>query len=176
MHNFKTGDTVVCVMNDAREDVITDQKAYHVLDTGYDYITVHADTGKPVSFIPERFELLKSADPESVFAFDVDDTLVMWSAKMPEKIVCITNPYSGEDAYLMPNKMHINLLKEMHGRGRYILVWSQRGVKWAQAVVTALGLTGYVHTYMTKPMGYVDDLPAEKWLGNRIYLGDGENE
>jgi hypothetical protein len=41
---------------------------------------------------------------------------------------------------------------------------------WAHAVVQALGLNDYVHMTMAKPSCYGDDLPAEAWMTNRVYL------
>lgn len=55
-------------------------------------------------------------------------------------------------------------------RGCYIIVWSQSGEAWADAVVKALGLEEYVNQTMPKPTSYGDDLPAEIWMQHQIYL------
>lgn len=114
---------------------------------------------------------------EQVYCFDVDDTLVMWDDQYADRAlgrVRIVDPYDGATVYLKPHARHIKLLKQMHGRGRQIIVWSQGGAAWARAVIEALGLSEYVHICMTKPAGYVDDLPAQAWLPNRIYLSHQE--
>jgi len=112
---------------------------------------------------------------EQVYMFDVDDTLVMWNGdckKPSDNKVAISDPYDGIEVFLRPNFRHIKLLKQMHGRGRFICVWSAGGVKWAEAVVKALHLESFVHMVTTKPMGYVDDLPVEQFMKNHIYLPD----
>lgn len=110
---------------------------------------------------------------EQVYCFDVDDTLVLWDDKFhaPEEgRIRITDPYDGAVVYLKPHVRHIKLLKQMHGRKRFVVVWSQGGVKWAESVVEALELKPFVHLVMTKPFGYVDDIPVSSWLKNHIFL------
>lgn len=110
---------------------------------------------------------------EGVAMFDVDNTLVMHSYSPCGDRIEIRNPYSGTMLNLGINRSHVELLKQMHGRGRMIGVWSGGGVKWAETVVNALGLEPYVHLLMTKPITYVDDMEASKWMNNHIYLGEG---
>jgi hypothetical protein len=50
------------------------------------------------------------------------------------------------------------------------MVWSAGGVQWAKTVVNTLGLADYVDLIITKPSKFVDDLPADQVLGQRIYL------
>ncbi len=108
---------------------------------------------------------------EQVYPFDVDKTLVSVrrTSPLPGDIKLI-NPYTSQTVYVRPHEGHIDLLKEMHGRGRFIVLWSASGAKWALAVRDALGLGPYVHITMTKPIGYIDDMPAQNWMGTRIYL------
>ncbi len=118
-------------------------------------------------------------DNEQVLAFDVDDTLVMWDFKYDrpdEGRVAIHDPYDSSTVYLMPHARHVKFLKQCKGRGRSIVVWSQGGCHWAQSVVNALGLSEYVDLVLTKPIAYVDDLPASAWLTNRIYLKEGSDD
>lgn len=112
-----------------------------------------------------------------VFTFDVDQTLVSerrdeHSAR--EGDLEIMNPYTNDKCFVSPHKGHIDLLKEMFGRGRYVVVWSAAGGKWADAVVKKLNLEQYVHLVITKPLAYVDDKPVESWLNTRIYLDPNE--
>jgi FMN phosphatase YigB (HAD superfamily) len=114
-------------------------------------------------------------DNEMVVMFDVDDTLVMWSDKFhtPEtgKIEFV-DPYDDTTLYLKPHRKHINFLKQLKARGYTIIVWSGGGYRWAKAVVETLGLKDSVDVVMTKPAKFVDDLPANEVLVNRVYLED----
>lgn len=113
---------------------------------------------------------------EDVYTFDVDDTLVLWGTANYQRpspdLIEFNDPYDGAKVYLRPHHRHIKLLKQMKGRGRYVVVWSQGGAKWAREVVKTLGLSNYVDLIITKPHGYVDDLPCEAWLRNRIYIDE----
>lgn len=105
--------------------------------------------------------------------FDVDDTLVMWDDKYLEpgdSKVSVIDPYDGCKVYLTPHKQHIKLLKNHLMRGTQVFVWSQGGVLWAKAVVVALGLESSSVYVMSKPLSYVDDLPVQEWLIDRIYI------
>ncbi len=110
---------------------------------------------------------------EHVVCFDVDDTLILWddafAAPGPER-VRILDPYDGHAVYLKPHARHVKLLRQMRGRGRYLVVWSAAGAKWAEAVINALELQSCVDLVITKPLAYVDDLPVAEWMGKRIYL------
>lgn len=110
---------------------------------------------------------------EYVVAFDIDDTLLMWTDNhnQPyEGSVEILDPYDNKKVYLTPNQKHIDLLRRYHGRGMCVMVWSAGGVLWAQAAIHALGLKDFVTLVITKPSKYVDDLQAAEILGQRIYL------
>jgi hypothetical protein len=112
---------------------------------------------------------------EQIFGFDVDKTLV--SARRSHKgrdDIPVHNPYTNETVFVKPHVGHIDLLKEMKGRGRFVRVWSAAGVKWAVAVVQALKIEQWVDSVETKPLGIVDDKPASEWLSNIIYLDEDE--
>lgn len=114
---------------------------------------------------------------EQIFGFDIDKTLV--SARRQHYApgdIPVVNPYTNETVYVRPHHGHVDLLKEMYGRGRYIRVHSAAGVKWALAVVQALKLEPYVHDVETKMLGYIDDKPCEQWLNNRIYLDEDDRQ
>jgi hypothetical protein len=112
---------------------------------------------------------------EMVCTFDVDETLVLERPK-PGCNVEILNPYTDVNEYRLVHEKHVKLLKHMYGRGRFIIVWSGNGAEWAEAVVDALDIRKHVHLVMTKPICFVDDMPAEQWMNNRVYLSPEESK
>lgn len=109
----------------------------------------------------------------SVF-FDVDDTLVLWDWRQysPEGIglIDIKSPNAGTTISVLPHYRHIELMKQFKVRGHTVVVWSQGGHEWAEAVVLALGLEDVVDLVMDKPNWYVDDLHANAWMKAPIFL------
>lgn len=104
--------------------------------------------------------------------FDVDETLVSEtrSTMAPPVTIHYVHKLPRVSRYTMAR--NIELLKDMKARGRYIVVWSQGGFAWAEAVVLALGLQDYVDLIIEKPIAYVDDLQASEFMTQRIYLND----
>lgn len=114
---------------------------------------------------------------EYIFPFDVDKTLVSERRRVSRNgDIAIINPYTLETVFVKPHSGHIDLLKEMKGRGRWIRVWSAAGVKWAEAVVDALQIRNWVDDCETKPIAYVDDKEAKDWLNNRVFLSEDERQ
>jgi phosphoserine phosphatase len=107
---------------------------------------------------------------ESVVCFDVDDTLVMWNHVGTALKIPVECPYDGSSFDLTPHESHIKLLKNHKARGHIVVVWSQSGYAWAESVIKTLGLSEYVDFIMTKPRTYVDDLPVQEWLQDRVYI------
>ena len=104
--------------------------------------------------------------------FDCDDTLVMWDIPegFPTDDLVNVNCRHYSDA-LAPNKYNVDLLKKFASSGHYVVVWSQGGADWAEAVVKALGLEGYVQAVMSKPNYFIDDLgDPNKWMGKWGYF------
>lgn len=111
---------------------------------------------------------------DQVIMIDVDGTLIRDAHNAEE--VCVTaipHPYRGNSpVHKVKLNSNINLLKDMHTRGRCIIVWSAAGHQWAQAVVQALNLENFVDFVMEKPIAYIDDLHAVDFMGPRIFLQD----
>jgi len=104
--------------------------------------------------------------------FDVDNTLVMW----PGGSTGFKGAVDGKDLIdiagykVSPHLKHIQLLKDYKVSGCDIIVWSQAGKAWANAVVDALGIREFVDYCLTKPDVYVDDLEAGHFMTTRQYL------
>lgn len=118
---------------------------------------------------------MKVLNNENIIFFDVDDTLVLWNKSlMPDSTsrtyTTIIDPHSKEELSVARNENNIKLLKEKHARGYTVIVWSQGGYEWAEAVVKSLDLTKYVSLVMSKPSAYVDDLDVGDWMPKRIYI------
>lgn len=110
---------------------------------------------------------------ENYAEFDCDDTLVMWSGNHNQPgvgKVAIPCPYEeGRTFYLYVHDQHVNLLIAQKKRGYQVIVHSQGGWAWAEAVIKALALEQYVDVVKTKTQKYIDDLPADSWK-SRVYL------
>lgn len=123
---------------------------------------------------------------EQMVYYDVDETLVSNSftteyiynsvnGAIPGYVyygnsISIVNPYTDETVQRVPIACHIDLLKQHKARGFGICVWSLGGVKWAEAVVKALGIESYVDVVISKPLVYVDDLKCEQFMPHNLYL------
>lgn len=116
-------------------------------------------------------------DNENVAFFDIDDTLILHphSDIDPNQYkdlgyLKLRDSYEKGHFYAKPSKIHIKLLKDYRARGFHVVVWSGNGHKHALNVIEQLGLVEYVHTIMTKPRSYIDDLQCQEWMGAHLYL------
>lgn len=113
---------------------------------------------------------------ENILVCDVDKTLILHRLELTEEerealdIVQFTDPYDGSIVTRFVHAAHRKLLVNHKARGALVIVWSQNGYQWAEAVVKALGLEAYVDFIMSKPRMHCDDLPSSEWMGERIYL------
>lgn len=120
-------------------------------------------------------------EKDITFPFDVDKTLVFWKPEgQEESEFDIKVDYYGEMVSVIPHMEHVQLLRATIARGRNALVWSGNGYKWAKNVIEALEKAGHLPTtkgivIMTKPAGYVDDMDASTWIGNRTYIKPHSN-
>lgn len=111
---------------------------------------------------------MKVLKSHKVITVDCDDTLVMWDlSKYPELERIELDCYG--PVMLALNQKNINLVRKLSKLGYEIIVWSQTGYDWAQAVGKATGLDDIVSLYMTKPRYYVDDLESKIWIGDRLW-------
>lgn len=133
---------------------------------------ISVDETNPLEVLQKHTPIL--LDSENVVAFDCDDTLVMWDTKINN--VYVTCPYTNRQEALARHEVHIQELKKNKAKGNKTVVWSAGGVKWAEAVVKALGIEEYVDLIMVKPNKFFDDLPAEQVLVNRVYIPFKEKE
>lgn len=113
---------------------------------------------------------------DHVVCFDVDETLIIWhwdqykKTELSEANQLIDIKMDNYSTSVEPFKEHIELLKRYKAKGKFIIVWTQSGYKWGEAVVKALGLEEYVDLVLTKPEKYVDDLDANEWM-EHVYKG-----
>lgn len=108
---------------------------------------------------------------ESVLPVDVDDTLIYWTKiKKAKKVVQYTCPYTNDLKTVGVNQPNVALLKERLARGCLVIVWSKSGHAKAAAVLRALGIDHKNLLVLTKPKDYIDDRPAEQWMGEKIWL------
>src|ERR1035437_2995124 len=106
---------------------------------------------------------------DHVFFVDCDDTLVLWDTKDFPEDQWTWIDHAGYKTMLVPHTKNIEVLKKFARLGNHITVWSATGYEWADAIVKHLGLTEYVHQVMSKPRYYMDDLPCQVWMGERVY-------
>lgn len=178
---MKAGDLVRCKENEGIEHILVVGDIYEVVEALTNLIGVRTPDGifrfakfrfEPLGFSKTETTKHYEIENEQVFAFDVDDTLVLErpGVDLHENAITLTNPYSDSVLFRLPHVRHIELLKQQKARGRFVVVWSGGGVKWARHVVEKLGLLPYVDLILTKPIGYVDDQHSSEWLNNKIYL------
>jgi phosphoserine phosphatase len=106
---------------------------------------------------------------DNMVCFDVDETLVVvnYPPEFQDKVETF-NAF-GEDFHFVRHQKHIDLLRQFKARGHYVVVWSQGGWQWAEAVCKHLGIEECVDEVKTKPKWIVDDLPPNAFL-DRVYM------
>ena len=108
--------------------------------------------------------------------YDVDGTLVFWN--VPEGYAGPTVHITAHNAYskmdidkaVAVNVPMIENLKGNKQTGCHILVWSQGGHQWAEAVIKALGLEEFVDVIVDKPSVIYDDLEPSAWMPNAKHI------
>ncbi len=102
--------------------------------------------------------------------FDVDDTLISWERPTtPDHDSIRLKDLDGVDVIVGVNWPNIDAIAKHALRGHTVVVWSAGGAEWASRVVQALHLEEYVDVIITKPTWYYDDLPANEFMGKRVF-------
>lgn len=117
-------------------------------------------------------------DRETVY-FDVDDTLVVWDAWQGRENECLRfEKWKYNSNNVIPHYEHIELLKKHKAEGDVIVVWTQGGSEWGEAVVKALDLESYVDLIVNKPDQYYDDLMTFQFMPDhlRTYIKPKKND
>jgi hypothetical protein len=128
----------------------------------------------PDAEIPLEKDVPLKISGDRVVMCDVDDTLVMgnlsdYPPDMPRVYIDLYATGGVRPMELIPNQKNINLFIKFRKMGYRMIVWSQTGADWAEAVVKALGMEPYVDVVMSKPRWFFDDRPAEGWMGTQIW-------
>ena len=111
---------------------------------------------------------MRVIESDRVLTVDCDDTLVLWDkSQFPESEWFEMDCWG--PVQLVKHHRNIKLLRKFALLGYTVIVWSQTGAKWAEAVGKAVGIDDVVTLYMAKPRYYMDDLPCEKWMGERVW-------
>lgn len=105
---------------------------------------------------------------DRVVMVDCDDTLCMWNDSEYPMLPQVEIPVKGKPLVRL-NEKNIKLVVKLAKMGYTIVVWSATGWEWAKAVGMATGLDQYVSLYMSKSRYYLDDRPANTWMGERIW-------
>jgi predicted phosphatase len=107
---------------------------------------------------------------ENIKPFDVDGTLIC-DPKDSQMRAFIPDPIEpGRTIHVGINQSMVRLLKEEKSRGAYIILWSRGGYQWAATVARFLELDRHIDLVISKPLAYFDDVPAEEWLQNRVFI------
>jgi phosphoserine phosphatase len=116
-------------------------------------------------------------DKDQVWCTDIDDTLLLWNVSIDKdiKYVEFIEPLLNERMRVAVNVNNLRLMKEKKARGCAIVLWSQGGPIYVEAVAKALGITHIVDIAMGKPIGVIDDLPCTAWMPESVNIHHDKN-
>lgn len=112
---------------------------------------------------------MKIIPNQKVIMVDCDETLILWSIANAPKEKLITLSINELSAAVLPHQKNINLFIKLAKMNYSMCVWSRTGFDWAEAIVKALNLEQYTTLCLSKPLFYLDDAPAESWMGKRLW-------
>lgn len=101
---------------------------------------------------------------DNLVTCDVDDTLIGWDNCPIDRSTWVEVEFAGKTYHHWVLDENVASLRRHASRNQPIIVWSQGGHEWAEAVVKALGITDIVTAVMSKPKFVIDDLPASVWM------------
>lgn len=113
---------------------------------------------------------------EKLLMVDCDDTAVLWDTSSYSDLETVDVLCYGRISVLKKHQKNINLVIKFAKLGYGIIMWSQTGAEWAEAVGIAIGLDHYVLQYLTKPRYYLDDMDCTHWMGTRIWRNPRKNQ
>jgi predicted HAD superfamily phosphohydrolase YqeG len=99
---------------------------------------------------------------------DIDSTLIAWHKEEvdPNNTRMVEVKFNNEMHHHWVLNENVEQLYKHHSRMQPIILWSQGGSEWAEAVAKALDLDKIVTAVMSKPKFVIDDLPASAWMPN----------
>lgn len=111
---------------------------------------------------------MKVIRKDSVYFFDVDDTLVFDAE--PTDVDAIKMNYYGMSVWKKAHKEHVKLIHASVARGRQVIINTGNGYAWGEEVMKKLKLDHLPLLVISKSAGYCDDVPVEKWFGSRVWI------
>ena len=105
---------------------------------------------------------------DNVVFCDIDSTLIAWHKEEvdPNNTRLVDIEVDGNTYPHWVLNENVDQLYKHHARGQPIILWSQGGYEWGEAVAKALGLENIVSVVVGKPKFVIDDLPASAWMPN----------
>lgn len=97
---------------------------------------------------------------------DIDETVCLHHCVNAGEFKVI---YHSRITRLNKHQININLLDKLYRLNYALIFWSATGAEWAELVCKAFDIDYMASLYLTKPRYYIDDLPCQAWMGERIY-------
>lgn len=106
---------------------------------------------------------------EIVGSIDIDGTILDWG-RGTGRIVTFIHPFTNQELKVSVNEANLQVVTNWLARGATLLVWSRSGRAWANAALKAINLYHKNIFVAAKPLFYVDDKPANEWMGEQVFL------
>ncbi len=107
---------------------------------------------------------MKTIKDDNLVFCDVDDTLIGWGNPPPDRNDHIDITIKGRKRRYWVLTENVEQLYHHASRGHTIIVWSQGGHAWTEAVAKALNIDHIVALGMCKPKFVIDDLDSSFWM------------
>jgi len=112
-------------------------------------------------------------DFDFVACFDVDETLISWSAPSGTHDFELTHNGVTRTGKVLTRHVDRIIMHKFWGNG--VVVWSKSGKSFAKAVIQKLKLEKYVDVVMAKSSFYYDDKKCEEFMGEHRFLYSSSN-